>query len=306
MSVTNRYDLNQFPLWTAMITPFTNEGEVDYEDLLTLLEAQNKANNAVTILGSTGEGLNIDIQTRKDIVTFCCKLNLDVPIMVGVGGSMLVETIEWIEWLNSQPIDALLLVTPLYAKPGYHGQTTWFSALLDAADRPCVLYNVPSRAGVQLDYKAVTDLLHHEQFYGIKEASGDINSFSSYCRAAPGKMMYCGDDSLLPEFTRAGAKGLISVASNVWPEATHLYVQQNLNSTFLDTSLWRKASNSLMTASNPIPVKRLLHAKELIKSAYLQPPLHANDLTDTVPLIKQDSLINDWYLMHSKFAKRIS
>ena len=306
MSATNRYNLNDFPLWTAMITPFTNEGEVDYEDLLTLLEIQNQANNGVTILGSTGEALNIDLQTRKDIVTFCCNLKLDVPIMVGVGGSLLQETIEWIEWLNEQSIDSLLLVTPLYAKPGYHGQTAWFKVLLDAAEVPCVLYNVPGRAGVQLDYNTVTDLLHHEQFYGIKEASGDVNSFTAYCRAAPGKMMFCGDDSLMPEFARAGAKGLISVASNVWPNATHLYVEQNLKSTFLDTSLWRKACNTLMIASNPIPVKRLLHAKEVIKSAYLQPPLHANDLTDTVPLIQQDLLIKDWYLTHSKFAKRIS
>ncbi len=306
MSVTNRFDLNDFPLWTAMITPFTPEGKVDYEDLLTLLEAQNQARNGVTILGSTGEALNIDLQTRKDIVIFCSQLKLDIPIMVGVGGSLLAETQAWVEWLNEQAIDALLVVTPLYAKPGYHGQTAWFKTLLDCTVKPCVLYNVPGRAGISLNYNCVTDLLKHPNFYGIKEASGDINTFIAYCRAAPGKVMFCGDDSLMPDFTRAGAKGLISVASNVWPEATRLYVDKNLDATFVDTSLWRKASNALMSASNPIPVKRLLHAKELIKSAYLQPPLHANDLTDTIPLIKHDLLIKDWYLANSRFAKRIS
>jgi 4-hydroxy-tetrahydrodipicolinate synthase len=306
MSATNRFNLRDFPLWTALITPFTHNGDVDYDDLLTLLKAQEEAGNGIVLLGSTGEALNLDLATKQAIIEFCCEQNLNVPLMVGVGGTMLKDTLDWIGWLNQKPIHALMMVTPLYSKPGYHGQKAWFKALLDAANVPCVLYNVPGRTAVSLDFNTVNDLLHHENFYGIKEASGEVDSFKAYCRAAPGKVMFCGDDALMPEFTRAGAHGLISVVSNVWPRATHLYVKQNLNSTFLDISVWRKACNALMCVSNPIPVKRLLNAKEVIKSAFLQPPLHANDLTDVMPLIQQDQAIKDWYMQNTKYSKRIS
>lgn len=306
MSATNRFNLDDFPLWTALITPFTNNGDVDYDDLSTLLKAQEQAKNGILMLGSTGEALNIALETKQQIIRFCCEQELSVPLMVGVGGSMLQDTLDWINWLNDMPVDTLLTVTPLYAKPGYYGQTAWFKSLLDAADVPCVLYNVPGRTAVSLDFNTVNDLLHHENFYGIKEASGDVDSFKAYCRAAPGKFMFCGDDALMPEFTRAGAQGLISVVANVWPRATHLYVQQNLNSTFLDISVWRKACNTMMCVSNPIPVKRLLNAKEVISSAFLQPPLHANDMLEVMPLIQQDQAIKDWYMQNTKFSKRIS
>ena len=139
MSATSRFDLDNYLLWTALITTFTNEGEVDYEDLSVLLDQQQRANNGILILGSTGEALNLDIETRKQLVTFCCDQQLSVPLMVGVGGSLLKETLDWVEWLNQQSIDSQLMVTPLYSKPGHHGQTAWFNALLDAASMPCVI-----------------------------------------------------------------------------------------------------------------------------------------------------------------------
>lgn len=295
MQSSNLYNLNDYPLWTALVTPFTDEGEVDYDDLFCLLKSQEKAKNGILILGSTGEALNLDDNTKKDVVKFCCAQNLKVPLMVGVGGSVMSSTQRWVEWLNQHPIHSLLLVTPLYAKPGHHGQTAWFRTLLDTSDVPCVLYNIPGRTSVPLNYETVSDLLHHPNFFGIKEASGDLNTFKTFCRAAPGKFMYCGDDSLMPEFSRAGARGLISVASNVWPDATHLYVDQNLVGSFVDIRLWKSAANSLMCVSNPIPAKRLLQSKGVIKSAYLQLPLHENDLNDIEPVLKQDRAIDTWY-----------
>ena len=106
--------------------------------------------------------------------------------------------------------------------------------------------------------------------------------------------MFCGDDGLLPEFTQAGGQGLISVASNVWPKATHLYVRQNLAGNFSDHDLWRNAANSLFLASNPIPAKRLLAEKKIISSAKLQLPLIAEDLENLSPVLEQDQLIQQW------------
>lgn len=299
MQTANTFNLAEFPLWTALVTPFTDEGEVDYDDLLKLLKAQEKARNGILMLGSTGEALNIDMETKQTIMDFVCAQNLDVPIMVGVGGSLMKSCQTWIEWLNTRPVHALLMVTPLYAKPGHHGQTSWFRTLMDLAEVPCILYNIPGRTSVPLNLHTISDLLHHPNFFGIKEASGDLDTFKTFCRAAPGKYMYCGDDSLMPEFTRAGASGLISVASNVWPDATHLYVEQNLQGTFVDIRLWKSAANSLMCVSNPIPAKRLLQSKGWIKSAYLQLPLHQDDLNDIEPVIKQDRAIDDWYMQQT-------
>lgn len=289
------FNLTDYPLWTALVTPFNSNGEVDYEDLLTLLKQQEEAQNAILILGSTGEALNIDLETRKKIVEFTCEQNLNVPLMVGVGGSLIESCTEWIEWLNDKAIHSLLLVTPLYAKPGRKGQTAWFQKLLDTAKLPCVLYNVPGRTAIPMHIETVKDVIKHPNFFGIKEASGSVEKFSEYCRAAEGKVMYCGDDGLMPEFTKAGAKGLISVASNVWPKETHLYVRQNLNGSFTENELWTTAANSLFLASNPVPAKCLLAKRGDIKTSTLHLPLHADDLESLDPVLESDERVQNWF-----------
>ena len=289
------FNLNEYPLWTALVTPFDKFGEVDYEDLHKLLKQQEEAQNAILILGSTGEALNIDIKTRQKIVEFTCSQNLEVPIMVGVGGSLIGSCIEWVEWLNQQAIQSLLLVTPLYAKPGRKGQSAWFKKLLDASKYPSVLYNVPGRTAIPLHIETVKDLISHPNFFGVKEASGSVEKFTEYCHAAEGKMMFCGDDGLMPTFTAAGAQGLISVASNVWLKQTNLYVKQNLKGEFKDHELWSTAANSLFLASNPVPAKCLLAKRGDIKTSFLQLPLHADDLETLTPIIQSDEQVQEWY-----------
>lgn len=290
------FNLSEYPLWTALVTPFNDKGEVDYEDLAKLLKQQEDAQNGILILGSTGEALNIEPAIRKEIVSFACQQNLNVPLMVGVGGALIDSCREWMEWLNEQPIHSFLIVTPLYAKPGPKGQTAWFKALLDTAKFPCVLYNVPGRTAIPMALDAVKALKEHPNFFGIKEASGSVEKFTEYKNAAgEGKIMYCGDDALMPEFTAAGAKGLISVASNVWPKATHLYVRQNLNGAFTEKQLWTEAANSLFLVANPIPAKRLLAKRGDIKSAYLQLPLLAEELENIEPILSHDERIAQWY-----------
>lgn len=289
------FNLADYPLWTALVTPFKENGEVHYDDLEKLLNQQEQAGNGILILGSTGEALNLNLETRKNIIDFCCSKNLDVPLMAGVGGALIQETTEWVEWLNNQSLHSLLLVTPLYSKPGRQGQTTWFKNLLDAAKLPCVLYNVPGRTGVDMKIDTVKDLVDHPNFWGIKEASGSVEKFKEYCNAATGKKMFCGDDGLMPEFTQAGGHGLISVASNVWPAATHEYVRQNLNGKFTDHDIWRNAADSMFLASNPIPAKRLLAERGDITSATLQLPLIASELESISPVMEQNDLINQWF-----------
>jgi 4-hydroxy-tetrahydrodipicolinate synthase len=288
-------NLSNYSLWTAVITPLLNDGEVDFESLSSIVNAQCEAQNGLLILGSTGEALNLNLKTRKKIIEHVVHMKPSSPIMVGVGGNLLEEQLEWITYLEQLNVHSYLLVTPHYAKPGAKGQYEWFKTLMDKSTRPCMLYNVPGRTAIALSTDAVSKLNNHKNFWAIKEASGSLEKFNEYLIAAGGKGVYCGDDALMPDFALAGAAGLVSVASNPWPKETHLYVEQCLKKTFDAKELWTKASNSLFVASNPVPVKRLMFEKGMIKSPKLLPPLSDEDMSSASPVLEAHKEISLWF-----------
>lgn len=287
-------NLNNYPLWTAVITPMKENGSVDYESYGKLLKEQEAAGNGVLTLGSTGEALNIDESERREILKFTLSQNLNVPIMVGVGGINLKETMEWVSYLNTLPIHAILLVTPLYAKPGDEGQYEWFKSLLDLTKVPAMLYNVPSRTGKPMSVKAVARLKDHPNFWAIKEASGSVEEFKKYREAAPQIRIYSGDDAMTPKFAPLGGVGLVSVASNVWPEATNKYVRQCLDGSLKDEQMWADCANSLFEASNPIPAKVLLAKLGRISAPNLRAPLTHKELPDCSAQVSANNKINTW------------
>jgi 4-hydroxy-tetrahydrodipicolinate synthase len=289
-----------YALWTAVITPLSHNNEVDYESLGALLEEQQAAGNGLLILGSTAEALNLGVEDKKKIVNYVVSLKPKTPLMVGVGGHQLEETLEWLKFLETKNIDAYLMVTPLYAKPGPIGQYQWFKRLMDAVSRPVMLYNVPGRTAVSLATEAVEKLCTHKNFWAIKEASGSVDKFKTYLAAAKGHPVYCGDDALMPEFSQAQASGLVSVAANVWPKETHLYVKQCLEKSFDAKQLWTDASNSLFIVSNPIPVKRLMFENGKIKTPFMIAPLSHEDLKDASVLLEFQQKIRNWYQGSSK------
>lgn len=266
-------DLSKYPLWTALVTPMLENGEVDYPSLKTLLKEQEEAKNGILILGSTGESLNLDEKEKQEILNFVCAQKLKVPLMAGVGGINLNKTIDWVKHLETLPLDCYLFVTPLYAKPGSVGQTHWFKSLMDVSTKPVILYNVPSRTGSSLSFETVKKLNSHPNFWGIKEASGSVEEFKKYRAAAPNAKVYSGDDGMLPDFAPHGAFGLISVAANVWPKKTHQVTQSCLQNTLADEKTWKDCCDTLFLASNPIPAKVLLSLKGKIKHPNLRPPL---------------------------------
>lgn len=287
-------DLSAYPVWTAVVTPMAADGNVDYDDLKSVLQAQAAAGNAITILGSTGEALNIDESEKKQILEFAIDLKLGVPLMVGVGGINLNTQLEWIDYLNTLEVDNYLLVVPLYAKPGAEGQYGWFKALLDRANKPCTLYNVPGRTAAKMSLTAVQKLSGHPNFWGIKEASGSEAEFAEYSKAAPKAVMLSGDDALLPAFARLGAKGVISVAANVWPAATHEVAKQCLEGTFKDGEFWSKATEALFCVSNPVPVKALMSDLGQIKTPELRLPLSSKDMPDIAVARDEDAAVEQW------------
>ncbi len=288
-------NLTSYSLWTAVVTPLLSNGSLDLESLTQVVQDQDAAGNGLLILGSTGEALNLNLTTRKQIIEHVVKMNPKSPIMVGVGGNLLDEQKEWIQYLETLKVHAYLLVTPHYAKPGPIGQYQWFKELMDTSSRPCMLYNVPGRTAIAMSTEAVSRLNTHKNFWAIKEASGSVEKFKEYLKAAGGKQVFCGDDALMPEFAQAGSAGLISVASNAWPKETHLYVEQCLKKTFDAKELWTTAANSLFVASNPVPVKRLMHEQGVIKSSHMMAPLSHEDMASAEPVLTADAAVKRWY-----------
>jgi 4-hydroxy-tetrahydrodipicolinate synthase len=282
-------------LWTALITPFLENDEIDFNSLKKIATAQAQAGNGLLLLGSTGEGLALTSDEQFSIVEFVCKLQLDTPLMVAVGGYNLPEQIHWVNRCNDLNIDSYLLGSPLYAKPGVVGQTQWFKALLDAAKFPCMLYNVPSRSGVEIPIATIQNLQDHPNCWAMKEASGDLNKFLNYRKYCPNIELFSGEDAMLPYLVPAGAKGLVSVCANVWPVATKTYVELCL----LGQSqgmfpLWNNAVEALFCVANPIPVKGLMQQQQNIQTPVLRAPLTHLELTDSSELLAFDEQINQW------------
>jgi len=288
--------MKKVSLWTALVTPMKNEGSIHFSDLENLIRLQERAGNGILLAGSTGEGLALSEEEKKELVEFTSGLNPDVPVMAGVGGFNLQSQIQWIEWCNKTKIDAYLLVNPLYSKPGSKGQVKWFTSLLNASDKPCMIYNIPSRTGSKIHPDVIKQLQDHPNLWSVKEASGSINEFREFRETVPAVPLYSGDDGLMAHFSVLGSQGLVSVASNVWPEATGLYVKKCLNrETETLFPLWNKAIDELFSAPNPIPVKRLLKEKGLIEYSVLRSPLTEDELESIEKLLKTDKEISNWY-----------
>jgi len=283
-------------LWTALITPMNQNGDVNFSDLGKLVQLQEEAGNGILVIGSTGEGLALNDSEKKEIVEFIDDYNPSVPWMIGVGGFQADAQKKWIEFGNATGADAFLLVNPLYAKPGSEGQFEWFTALMDQSEKPCMLYNIPSRTGTRLSKEVFGRLSKHPNCWALKEASGSISDFEAFRMAAPNIPIFSGDDALMPYFANAGASGLVSVSSNVWPVETKKYVELclsgNVGSIF---PVWKEAVATLFSASNPVPAKSLLHQKNIITSAFVRLPLSLVDLPSSELLSDADISITNWF-----------
>jgi 4-hydroxy-tetrahydrodipicolinate synthase len=291
-------DINSIPLWTAIVTPMNNDSTVDYESFEKILREQESAQNGIVILGSTGEALNLNKDECRKILEFGLALKLKVPVMTGIGGFNQKETLEYVKYLNTlSALDAYLVVTPLYAKPGEHGQTEWFKAIMDLANKPCMLYNVPGRTGVKMNFNAVKNLRNHKNFWAIKEASGSVEDFKKYGEMNSNARLYSGDDGMVPDYAPHGCKGLVSVASNSWPQETHAYVVNALENKLsaAEIGLWKKACDTLFIAANPVPVKNLMASQGKIKTNVLRSPLDYRDLSDNTPVLEANKLVQNWF-----------
>lgn len=293
-------DQNSLPsVWTACVTPMDAKGDIDRKSFEYLLRKQESAGNGILLFGSTGEALAFRDDERLAALEWICKLELRVPLMVGVGGFQLPEVLKWLRACEDLPLHSYLMPTPYYAKPGPWGQQAWFAQLLDTVRRPCMLYNIPGRSAVKLSIKAVRSVIDHENLWALKEASGSDEDFASFVEAFPQLQVYSGNDAWFPP----GAVGAVSVISNAWPRAMRRYVRQCLEGTADEAThkVWREAADAACVC-NPVSVKSLLHLKEWITTPYLRPPLHVDDGKSPAVLRKQEERVAAWEGQQKKEA----
>ena len=250
---------------TAMVTPFL-DGEVDYAALGRLIDLQITAGtDALIVLGTTGEPPTLTADEKERILSFALeRADGRIPVIAGCGGNSTKDVARRAKRMEEMGADALLTVTPYYNKTTQPGLIAHYTAIADAVSIPTILYNVPSRTGMNLLPDTAEALSHHPNIRGIKEASGNISQIAELAARTRGRLtLYSGnDDQVLPIMALGGA-GVISVAGNVIPETMRELAHSCLagdmdHARALQDSILPLAAQ-LFAEVNPIPVKAALH-----------------------------------------------
>lgn len=205
----------------ALVTPFTYNGAVNYGALANLIEMQIKnGTKAIVILGTTGEGSTITYPERSEIIKYAVHIVAGrVPLIVGTGSNSTEVAVSMSYQAAMLGADAVMVVTPYYNKCNQQGLIAHYKRIAASIEIPLILYNVPSRTGVNMLPKTVLELSRVPNIVGIKEASGNLDQISSLLRILPPDFaVYSGDDSLTYPLMALGAKGVVSVTANCYPK----------------------------------------------------------------------------------------
>ena len=245
----------------AIVTPFKNN-QVDYESLAALIERQiENSTDAIVICGTTGESSTLTDEEHKECIRFCVEKTAGrVPVIAGTGSNDTDYAIALSKYACEVGADALLLVTPYYNKATPKGLIKHFTAIADATDKPIILYNVPSRTGVNISLPVYKELAKHDRIVAAKEASGNISAVAALAEACGNSLdIYSGNDDQIVPILSLGGKGVISVLSNVVPKGTHdIVALWNEGKTKESLALQLKyldLINALFCEVNPVPVK---------------------------------------------------
>ena len=250
---------------TALITPMTSDG-VDFEALGKLIDRQiERGIDALIICGTTGEKSTLDDAEHKEVLRYSLERAAGrVPMIAGTGSNDTRYGISMTRHACELGYDGLLVVTPYYNKTTQKGLIESFTAFADAATKPIILYNVPSRTGVNIEPATYAALAEHPQISGIKEASGNISKIVETASLVGDKLaIYSGNDDEIVPTIACGGKGVISVLSNVVPAETskmcHMALEGNFTGAMELQKKYLKLIRTLFSQVNPIPVKAAMH-----------------------------------------------
>lgn len=251
---------------TALVTPFHKDGKIDLECFIKLIEFQIANNaDAVIVCGTTGEGSTLTVEEKLLLFDVAVKTaKKRIPVIVGTGSNSTSFALNLAKEAENSDIDAHLIVTPYYNKCSQKGIIEHYYTLADELKKPVIVYNVPSRTGVNISPETYNELSKHENIVGVKEADPNMGKLAkslSLCKDALN--FYVGNDDLITVAASLGAKGVISVLSNVAPMFTHKMAKAAISGKMKESAEMQKSSIELIDALfsdvNPIPVKTAMN-----------------------------------------------
>lgn len=248
----------------AIATPFTDSG-INYDEFKRMLEFQiANGTDAVVVAGTSGEAATMTDEEHKEIIKFTVDaVKGRIPVIAGTGSNDTAYAVQLSQFAAKAGVDALLLVTPYYNKCTQKGLVQHFTKITDSVDVPVVLYNVPSRTGVNIKPETYAELAKHPRIAAVKEANGDLSSILR-TRALCGDELtiYSGNDDQIIPIMSLGGQGVISVLSNIAPKKTHDICNFYLNGKVKEAAKLQIDMEGLISALfsevNPIPVKSAL------------------------------------------------
>ncbi|MBI5418789.1 MAG: 4-hydroxy-tetrahydrodipicolinate synthase [Deltaproteobacteria bacterium] len=261
----------------ATVTPFLN-GKLDRKGLKKLVEFQiRNGTDGIVPCGTTGESATLAYEEHEAVIDVVVDAaDGRVPVIAGTGSNNTKEAIVLTKYAKKAGADAALVITPYYNKPTQEGLYRHFRAVAESTDIPIVLYNVPGRTGVNMTAETVARLAEVKNIVGVKEASGNLNQACDIIRMTPKKFcVLSGDDALFFPMMALGAKGVISVTSNVAPKAmADLYdayvIGEISRAREIHYRLW-PLFHVLFVETNPIPVKTGLSIMKMIREEFRLP-----------------------------------
>lgn len=250
---------------TALITPF-NENGVNFEEFEKIIEDQIANHvDAIIVCGTTGESSTMTLEERKETVKFAVDVvHKRIPVIAGTGGNCTKSAIEMTKYAEQVGVDGALVVTPYYNKTTEDGLIAHYKAIAKETKLPIILYNVPSRTGVNVLPKTCEELAKVENIVAIKEASGNLSQVAEIANLCGNELnIYSGnDDQILPVLSIGGI-GVISVLSNIMPEFTHTMIEDFFNKNIEKATKSQIEAipliKSLFCEVNPIPIKAAMN-----------------------------------------------
>lgn len=284
----------------ALITPFNEDFSVDYKSLEKIVEfTLSNGADFLVALGTTSEAPTLTQEEKNEVLKTIIKVaNKRCPIMLGMGGNNTQTLIQTVKNQDFTGVDGILSVVPYYNKPNQRGMKAHFEAVADNSPVPVVLYNVPGRVGVNLQAATCVELAKHPNIIAVKEASGNLQQIMEILRDKPADFdVLSGDDGITQPMMALGAKGVISVAANGYPDLFCKMVKSMLNNDAA-TALplhykLLKMNNLIFADGNPAGIKCLLAHQNLCKNVLRLPLVPVNEN------VKND-IENEFNFIHNK------
>jgi 4-hydroxy-tetrahydrodipicolinate synthase len=284
--------------YTALITPFLKNEEIDFDSLKKIIENQVQAGiEGLVPCGTTGESPTLNFEEHRKViektVEWAKSLNEDISIIAGTGSNSTKEAIELTKSASSDGADFALIVNPYYNKPSQEGLYRHYSKIANESKIPVILYNIPGRTAVSLSVDTISRLSKHGNIAGIKEATGDLSFMAEViANTSENFTLLSGDDNLILPVLSIGGKGVISVISNLFPkeiaDITRQFFSGNIDESRKIFFKFLPLMKAMFMETNPVPVKAAMAIRGDIQNVLRLPmtELSAENQSKLVNLLK--------------------